>query len=135
MARAFKAVLPRKLRSPQAGFTLIEVLVALAVVALALGAGNQAASALLRHSERQSLSLLAQVCADNELIKVRLSGQMPGLGESTFTCAQAERELGGTLAVFATPNPNFRRVEARMRESTESEAWPVLTVVSLVGRI
>ncbi len=121
-------------RITEAGFTLIEVLVALAVVALALGAGNQAAGALLRHSERQSLTLLAQICAENELIKVRLTGQMPGLGESSFNCTQAEHELGGTLAVFATPNPNFRRVEARLRESVQPDAWPVLTVVSLVGR-
>lgn len=125
---------PRPRGQAQSGFTLIEVLVALAVVALALGAGNQAASALLRHSERQSLALLAQICAENELIKVRLTGQMPGLGERSFSCAQADRELAGTLAVFATPNPNFHRVEARLRESTEPEAWPVLTVVSLVGR-
>lgn len=133
MAYAFFAA-PRSRGQAQSGFTLIEVLVALAVVALALGAGNQAATALLRHSERQSLALLAQICAENELIKVRLTGQMPGLGERSFSCAQADRELGGTLAVFATPNPNFRRVEARLRESTEPEAWPVLTVVSLVGR-
>lgn len=118
----------------QTGFTLVEVLVALGVVALTLGAGSQAASALLRHSERQSLALLAQICAENQLINVRLTGQMPGLGESSFACAQGDRELGGTLAVFATPNPNFHRVEARLRESGESDAWPVLSLVSLIGR-
>lgn len=118
----------------QSGFTLIEVLVALAIVAVALGAGSQAASALLRNTERQSLTLLAQICAENELIKVRLTGQMPGLGESSFVCSQAGRELVGTLTVLATPNPNFRRVEARLRESSQPDAWPVLTVVSLVGR-
>lgn len=134
MAFNFSGADRKKRPSGQSGFTLIEVLVALAIVALALGAGSQAASALLRHSERQSLALLAQVCAENELIKVRLTGQMPGLGESSFSCTQAERELGGTLAVFATPNPNFQRVEARLRESTQPDAWPILTVVSLVGR-
>lgn len=133
MAHGLLSAVPRK-RGNQSGFTLIEVLVALTIVALALGAGSQAASALLRHSERQSLALLAQICAENELIKLRLTRQMPGLGESSFSCAQAERELGGTLAVFATPNPNFHRVEARLRESTQPDAWPVLTVVSLVGR-
>lgn len=115
------------------GFTLIEVLVALAVVALALGAGGQAASALLRNTERQSLALVAQICAENALIQARLSSQLPSLGESTFGCAQGGRELGGTLAVLATPNPNFRRLEARLRESADPKAWPVLTLVSLVG--
>lgn len=134
MAFNLSSATQEKCRCGQSGFTLIEVLVALTIVALALGAGGQAASALLRHSERQSLALLAQICAENELIKVRLTGQMPGLGDSSLTCAQAEHELGGTLAIFATPNPNFQRVEVRLRGSTQPDAWPILTVVSLVGR-
>ena len=46
-----------------AGFTLVEVLVALGIVAIALTAGLQASSALTRHPNRQSDMLLAQLCA------------------------------------------------------------------------
>ena len=71
------------------GFTLIEVLVALAIVAIALMAGLQATSALTRNAQRQSDVLLAHLCAENELVKVRLSKQMPSVGDSTQTCEQA----------------------------------------------
>lgn len=119
---------------PARGFTLIEVLVALAIVAIALAAGVQASSALFRNAQRQSDTLLAQLCAENELIKMRLSRQMPSVGDSGFTCTQAGQVFGGTLSVFVTPNPNFRRVEARVRDGTDASARPLLTVATVVGR-
>ena len=119
---------------PDRGFTLIEVLVALAIVAIALAAGAQASGALLHNAQRQSNTLLAQLCAENELVKMRLSRQMPATGDSAFTCTQAGSTFGGTLSVFGTPNPNFRRVEAKVRDSTEASAAPVLTVLTVVGR-
>lgn len=55
-------------RRPARGFTLIEVLVALGIVGIALMAGLQATSALTLNAERQSEVLLAQLCAQNELV-------------------------------------------------------------------
>ena len=69
-----------------AGFTLIEVLVALGIVAIALTAGLKATASLGRNAQRQSDVLLAQLCAENELIKLRLSRQMPGVGDSSSDC-------------------------------------------------
>ena len=48
------------------GFTLIEVLVALGIVAIALTAGLQATAALTNNGMRQSDILLAHLCAENE---------------------------------------------------------------------
>lgn len=107
---------------------------ALAIVAIALAAGTQASGALLRNAERQSSVLLAQLCAENELVRMRLSPQIPSVGDSTITCMQGGRELGGTLSVFVTPNPNFRRVEAHVRDGTGENAAPLLTLATIVGR-
>ena len=126
--------MPRMSARPARGFTLIEVLVALAIVAIALSAGVQASGALIHNAQRQSDTLLAQLCAENELIKMRLSRQMPGVGDSDFSCEQAGRSFGGTLSVFATPNPGFRRVEARVRDGSRASAHPLLTVATVVGR-
>jgi general secretion pathway protein I len=116
------------------GFTLIEVLVALAIVAIALAAGVQASNALIGNAQRQSDTLLAQLCAENELVKMRLSRQMPGVGDSTMTCDQAGRSFGVTVSVLPTPNPSFRRVEAHVRDGTEASAPQILVVGTIVGR-
>jgi general secretion pathway protein I len=97
-----------------AGFTLIEVLVALGIVAIALTAGLKATASLGRNAQRQSDVLLAQLCAENELIKLRLARQMPGVGDSSSACEQAGESMQVQDAVRPTPNPNFLRVDARV---------------------
>ena len=81
------------------GFTLVEVLVALAIVAIALMAGLQATTALARNAQRQSDILLAHLCAENELVKTRLSRQMPAVGDSAQPCEQAGRSFTVNLVV------------------------------------
>ena len=114
----------------EGGFTLVEVLVALGIVAIALGAGFQATLALTRNAERQTNVLLAHVCAENELVKVRLSRQMPGVGDTRVACEQAGQSLAVSVVVRPTPNPNFRRVDAQV---FAGEA-PILKLSTVVGR-
>ena len=110
------------------GFTLVEVLVALGIVAIALMAGLQATAALTRHAERQTGMVLAQICAENELARVRLARQLPGVGDSTVACEQAGHALTVALVVRPTPNPNFRRVDAQVQDG-EVPIWRLTTVV------
>ena len=112
------------------GFTLIEVLVALGIVAIALMAGLQATAALTRNAQRQSDVLLAQSCAENELVKVRLAKQMPGVGDSSVACEQAGQVFTVALAVRPTPNPNFLRVDAQVLNGEAT----VLRLSTVVGR-
>lgn len=114
----------------QAGFTLIEVLVALGIVAVALLAGLQATSALTTNALRQSDVLLAHICAENELVKMRLSKQMPNVGDSSQPCEQAGRVLDVKVSVLPTPNPSFRRVDAQVFDG----ASPILRISTVVGR-
>ena len=118
-----------RLRRP-AGFTLIEVLVALGIVAIALLAGMQASTALTRNAGRQADTVLAHVCAENELVKVRLARQMPGIGDTEIDCEQAGRLLRVQVSVLPTPNPSFRRVDAQVFD----EQTPILRLSTVVGR-
>lgn len=113
------------------GFTLIEVLVALGIVAIALVAGLQATGALTANAQRQSDVLLAELCAENELVKARLSRQMPGVGDSSVACEQAGRVLNVTVAVKATPNPSFRRVDALVQDEAGAI---ILRLSTVLGR-
>lgn len=94
------------------GFTLIEVLVALSIVAITLAAGMKAAQTLIGNAERLQAVKAAQWCAENQLVELKLTKQFPGVGDSTFGCEQIGLSFTGRLEVRGTPNPGFRRVDA-----------------------
>ncbi len=112
------------------GFTLIEVLVALGIVAIALAAGARTTAALSDTALRQTQVLLAQLCAENTLIRLRLARQLPPVGDTTQTCTQGTQELQVQQVVNPTPNPNFLRVEARVAQGSV----PILTLSTVIGR-
>ena len=116
------------------GFTLIEVLVALSIVAIALMAGLRSTDALSRNASRQSTQWLAQICAENEFTRMRLSRQMPSVGVSTASCPQANLDLRVTLHVQATPNPSFRRIDATVDWVTDTSTTSVLQLATVLGR-
>ncbi len=92
---------------------------ALSIVAIALVAGLQSMTALTHNALRQSDAMLAQLCAENALVQLRLSRQLPALGDSTKVCEQAGRALQLTVSVQPTPNPLFRRVDARVGDGNQ----------------
>ena len=116
------------------GFTLIEVLVALGIVAIALKAGLRSTDALSKNAARQSTQWLAQICAENEFSRLRLSRQVPPVGESSASCLQAGLDLQVNLSVQVTPNPNFRRVDARVVQRNGSDSTPLLQLSTVLGR-
>lgn len=117
--------------SVSGGFTLIEVLIALGIVALALAAGSQATMSLTRNAQRQSDLVLADLCAENELAKARLSRQMPAVGDSGSICVQAGASFNVTTSTVSTLNPNFRRIDVQVRDEGNA---PILRISTVVGR-
>ncbi|MDP9900576.1 type II secretion system minor pseudopilin GspI [Variovorax ginsengisoli] len=121
----------RNARNSTRGFTLIEVMVALAIVAIALAAGTQATTALVRNAQRQSDVMLAQICAENELILARMASQMPAIGDTARTCTQANTDFPVTVSTTATLNPNFRRVDVQVRDLND---YSIIRISTVVGR-
>ena len=106
----------------------------LGIVAIALMAGLRSTDALSKNASRQSTQWLAQMCAENEFSRLRLSRQVPPVGESSTSCLQAGLELQVNLTVQVTPNPNFRRVDARVVQRNGSESTPLLQLSTVMGR-
>jgi len=97
-----------------AGFTLLEVLVALAIIAVALTAALRGAIALTSNAHDVDLKLYAILVAENQLLELRFGRKQVGVGESQFDCEQGGVVFLCTQSVTATPNPFFRRIEVHV---------------------
>ena len=114
----------------QFGFTLIEILVALAIIAVALGGGLRALGQLTQSAERLPQAVTAQACIDNALAAIRLTGKRPAAGEQRSTCTQGRHTFAVVLHVMPTPNPAFMRIEAR---ALNADGHATVQIVSLAG--
>jgi general secretion pathway protein I len=122
---------PRSLYRAARGFTMIEVLVALAIVAIALAASLRAVGSLAASEADLHNRLLAGWSADNALAQLRLAHAWPDLGEQTFDCSQANLPLICKQTVSATPNPVFRRVEVSV--TTPGRDGNLAQLVTVLG--
>ena len=93
------------------GFTMIEVLVALAIIAIALAASLRAVGALAASEAELHERLLAGWSANNALAQLHLAHTWPDIGTRNFDCSQGNLPLLCTQRVSATPNPTFRRID------------------------
>lgn len=116
----------------QAGMTLIEVLMALFITAVALGAGFKAAGAMWQQTQRSEQQWMAQLCADNALVAYRLSNRGPAAGRSQSSCAQMGHRFHVEVNVLGTPNPSFRRLEVVV--SLPEGGQRLLHTIALVSR-
>jgi general secretion pathway protein I len=115
------------------GFTLVEVLVALAIVTLALMAGLRAAGQLGEHTQQLALRSLAVISAENRLSELRLGGAQPPLGTRAFACAQAGRAFECEERVTRTPNNFFVRVEVSVFDSS-ARAQELVMLATVMGQ-
>ncbi len=115
------------------GLTLVEVLVALAMVAVALAAGLSLQANLTLQAERAPEALRAELCARNRLAALRLSRQLPAPGEEIQACEQAGRQLEVVTQVSQTQDASFAQVQVQVRR-TGPEAGTLLRLATVLGR-
>lgn len=113
-----------------AGFTLVEVLVALGMVAVALAAGGALQASLARQAERDPQALLAEVCARHQFAALRLLRALPPPGEERSRCTQAGREFELLTSVSATASADFRQVRVQVLEAGQ----PLMSLATVLGR-
>lgn len=105
------------------GFTLIEVLIALTLIAIALMSALRATGALSTQSADLRLRTLAQWSAENRLAWWRLQdGLWPEPGVREFECAQGLQRLMCREEVSNTPNPFFRRIDVSVHATPADDA-------------
>ena len=101
------------------GFTLVEVLVALAIISIALMAALRAAAQGTNNVGELRSRLLAGWVAENRLAEHRAREDWLPLGIQRGSERQGGLDFGWSEEVIATPNPAFRRVDVRVFASSE----------------
>ena len=96
------------------GFTLVEVLVALAIISIALLAALRVAGGGTNSVGELRGRLLAGWVAQNLLAEQRARGDWPSLGILNGTQRQGGIDFAWREEVITTPNAAFRRVNVRV---------------------
>jgi general secretion pathway protein I len=99
---------------PRAGFTLIEVLIALAILALALAAAVRASGIATDGAIETRERLLALWVAQNHIAAYSAGQPFPAIGERSGEEFQYDTTFTWRETVSGTPNPYFRRVEVKV---------------------
>jgi general secretion pathway protein I len=103
----------------RSGFTLIEVLVALAIVSIALMSALRAAGQGTNNVGELRARLLAGWVAENLLAEHRARRDWLPLGIQRGTEREGGLDFAWREEVITTPNSAFRRLDVRVFASTE----------------
>jgi general secretion pathway protein I len=123
----------RARRAARGGFTLIEVLVALAIVAIGMAAVMGALTSSAETVAYLRDKTFAQWVALNQIANVRLSGQQPAVGNSDGDTEFAGRSWHWHQEVVTTQVPGVERIDVSVRPAdsrggADDKSW--LTTVS-----
>jgi type II secretion system protein I len=115
------------------GFTLIEVLAALAIVALGMMGVIQAVSQTVSNSAYLREKTLAHWIAMNRLTEVRTSGQAPDVDETSGEVEYAGERWHWTMHVTQTQVESLRRIDVDVRPVDADENAKLATVTGFYG--
>jgi general secretion pathway protein I len=116
-------------RAPPRGFTLVEILVALAIIAVALAAGMRALAQSTDGAAILKARTLALWVAQNRLAAAQLAAPWPAPGTQRGQAIEAGITFAYVETVSGTPNPAFRKVEV----SVAAPGQPDYVLAHLVG--
>ena len=117
------------------GFTLIEIVVAVAILATAMAAIIQGMARHADNAGRIRDKTIALWVAHNRLTEVMLEPGFPSIGRSDGDMEMAGLEWRWEMAVIETPDPEVRRIDIRIYKPKEKQDTTALVAfVSSAGR-
>ena len=114
------------------GFTLLEVLIALAIVAIGLTAALRASGVAIEGTSDYRGRFLALWLAENLAAEHTARREWPAPGERRLEAEMAGRQFVVREAVEATPNPRFRRLAINVASAEAPEQSLRQLVVFLI---
>jgi len=130
------------MKTRSAGFTLLEVLVALAVLALSLGAAIRATGGYAINQAYLRDRTFAEWVARNQLVVTQLEGSWPKVGQTKGDAElplgpadQGGREWRWVMQVTQTPEEDLRRLDIDVYPAdADDDADPLATLSGFIGK-
>lgn len=123
----------KEFSSYQRGFTLLEILVALAVITIALSAIISEGAQSLNNAAQLRDKTFAHWVALNKVKEWQISDQWPKPGQLRGEMLMAEREWFWRITVRATEDKDVQRLDVEVRKKRNDEL-PKAGVIAYLGR-
>lgn len=120
-----------RLQYRQTGFTLIEVMVSLVIVAIALTAIAVTLGGMLNTATTLRDRTYASWIAQNKIIEIRAAGTVPDVGETTGEEDYANSEWEWRAVIAGTGVEDLLRIDVSV--SHPGDDSPIRTVTGFVG--
>lgn len=114
------------------GFTLLEILVALAVLSIALLAALKSSGAAIANAAKLKERSLAHWVAMNRAAELELAGSWLELGVTRGQESMANQTWYWTVRSEKSPDPEIRQAEIQVRRDEQEE--PLATLEVFLGR-
>ena len=116
------------------GFTLLEVMVALFVVAIALGGAIKILGNAAQNSSRLSDKTFAQWVALNQIATLKITKAWPKFDEVKGETEMASRKWKWVQKTIKTDDDDIRRVEVSVGLTGDDDPNPFATVVGFIAK-
>jgi len=119
-------------RRHEIGFTLLEVLIALAILAIALAAAVKGIGGYANNATYLRNRTLAHWVAMNQVAEYKLRKEWPEVGKKTGTTLQGEFEWHWLAVISTTPDEDLRRLDVEVRFH-KNDADPIAILTAFLG--
>ena len=117
--------------TPERGFTLVEVLVALAIVALALTAMAGSMNTMIDNASTMRERTYASWIAQNKIAELRLAEELPEVGTNSGELEYGGAEWSWRTVISETGVESFMRIDVTV--SLYDSDYDIRTVTGFVG--
>ena len=115
------------------GFTLVEVLVALAIVSVGMLAVFKVIGDTAMNVAYLKDRSFAAWIADNRITELRLAGELPSVDETRGDLEFAGRRWFWVQKVATTPVDGLRRIDVSVRREEDAEGTSLVSMAGFIG--